>query len=72
MKISKEDNNSKKDYIWSHIAIIKLFAIWGILESIIVLLTKGNKYTEILIHIGLFSVITILAYIYPESRENLI
>ena len=66
-----EGLDKKGEYIWSHIAIIKLFAIWGILESIVVIITKGNKYREILIHIGIFIAITITAYMYPEIRDTL-
>ena len=66
-----EANLTKNEYVLSHLAIIKFFAIWGILESIVVLVSRGNKYNEILIHIGIFALITVFAFLFPEVRGNL-
>jgi len=67
----KEANLTLNEYVLSHLAIIKFIAIWGILESIVILISKGNKFNEILIHIGIFVSITIFAFIFPEVRGSL-
>ena len=67
----QEGLDKERSYIVSHLSIIKFFAIWGILESIIFLLTKGDKIKEIIIHISIFICISIIAYIYPELTDLL-
>lgn len=66
-----EGLDKEHSYIISHLGIIKFFAIWGILESLIYLITKGDKIKEILIHVTVFIVISIIAYIYPDISDLL-
>ncbi len=66
-----EANLTLNEYVLSHLAIIKFIAIWGILESIVILISKGNKFNEILIHIGIFVSITVFAFLFPEVRSSL-
>ena len=66
-----EANLTLNEYVLSHLAIIKFIAIWGILESIVILISKGNKFNEILIHIGIFVSITVFAFLFPEVRGSL-
>lgn len=58
-------------YIISHVGIIKFFAIWGILESVIFLVTKGDKFKEIVIHLTVFILISIVALAFPDLTEAL-
>jgi len=67
----QEGLDKERSYIVSHLGIIKFFAIWGILESVIYLLTKGDKYKEIIIHISIFIIISIIAYVYPDLTDHL-
>ena len=67
----QEGLDKERSYIVSHLGIIKFFAIWGILESVIFLLTKGDKFKEIIIHISIFICISIIAFIYPELTDLL-
>lgn len=70
-KQQPEANLTLNEYVLSHLAIIKFIAIWGILESIVILISKGNKFNEILIHIGIFVSITVFAFLFPEVRSSL-
>lgn len=66
-----EGLDKERSYIISHLGIIKFFAIWGILESVIYLITKGDKVKEIMIHVTVFIVISIIAYLYPDILDLL-
>ena len=66
-----EGLDKERSYIISHLGIIKFFAIWGILESLIYLITKGDKVKEIMIHVTVFIVISIIAYLYPDILDLL-
>ena len=66
-----EGLDKERSYIISHLSIIKFFAIWGILESFIFLLTNGDKRKEIAIHISIFTVISIIAFMCPEITDLL-
>jgi len=66
-----EGLDKTNSYLISHVGIIKFFAIWGILESVIFLVTKGDKFKEIMIHITVFVLITVIAYAFPELTDAL-
>jgi hypothetical protein len=66
-----EGLDKERSYIISHLGIIKFFAIWGILESFIYLLTNGDRYKEIIIHMSVFIIISIIAYMYPDLTDHL-
>lgn len=66
-----EGLDKERSYIISHLSIIKFFAIWGILESLIFLLTNGDKRKEIVIHTSIFIIISIIAFLCPEITDLL-
>lgn len=66
-----EGLDKERSYIISHLGILKFFAIWGILESVIYLLTNGDKRKEIIIHISIFIIISIIAFLYPDLTDHL-
>ncbi len=66
-----EGLDKERSYLISHLGIIKFFAIWGILESFIFLLTNGDKRKEIVIHISIFIIISIIAFMCPDITDHL-
>jgi len=65
-EISKEHS-----YVLSHVTILKFFVVWGILETLLYIITKGNKHKELIIHIVILCIITIYAYCYPDASEHI-
>jgi uncharacterized membrane protein YkgB len=72
MQLREGLDKDNEVYLLSHLGIIKFFAAWGILESILFLITKGDKYKEIVIHMGIFIIISLIAYLYPSIKNELI
>ena len=68
---NSQNTNSEYKYTISHLGIIRLFAIWGLLESFIFYMTNGNRLLELYIHIFIFIVINIIAYKYRNLLEYL-
>jgi len=66
--MSKTNLNDSEKLTVSHLGILRLFAIWGLLESFIYYITNGDKRMEILIHLVVF--IGISGYLY--YNKNLI
>ena len=64
-----EDESEK--YTLSHLGILRLFAIWGLLEAIIYYISNGNKFKEVIIHIVVFILINYIAYRYPRLIKYL-
>ena len=60
--MSKTNLNDSEKLTISHLGILRLFAIWGLLESFIYYVTNGDKRMEILIHLVVF--IGISGYLY--------
>jgi hypothetical protein len=58
-------------YTLSHLGIIRFFVLWGILESLVFLLTKGDRLKSMVIYLGIFVIITILAMYSPAIIEYL-
>ena len=50
----------------SHLGILRLFAIWGLLESFIYFVTNGDRRMELIIHIVVF--IGISGYLYYNKH----
>ena len=48
------------------IGTLRLFVIWGILESTIFMITKGDQYKSLLINLIIFTIINIAIYIHPQ------
>jgi hypothetical protein len=66
--MSKTNLNDSEKLTVSHLGILRLFAIWGLLESFIYYVTNGDKRMEIIIHLAVF--IGISGYLY--YNKNLI
>ena len=60
--MSKTNLSDSQKFTVSHLGILRLFAIWGLLESFIYYVTNGDKRMEVLIHIVVF--IGISGYLY--------
>jgi hypothetical protein len=48
--MSKKNLSDNQKLTVSHLGILRLFAVWGLLESFIYYITNGDKRMEILIH----------------------
>lgn len=55
----------------SHLGIIRLFVVWGILEAAVFLLTKGDRLKSLSVYLAIFFVITLAAYVAPEVIDFL-
>ena len=66
-----EINDKNTSYLFSHLGIIKLFAIWGILETVVFIVTKGDQFKALSIYMTLLIIITIIAIAYPNISEHL-
>jgi hypothetical protein len=60
--MSKTNLSDSQKFTVSHLGILRLFAIWGLLESFIYYVTNGDKKMEIIIHLVVF--IGISGYLY--------
>jgi hypothetical protein len=60
----KKKKNKKLRLI--ELGTIRLFVIWGILESLIYFITKGDKLTALYINLILFIIINIVLYYVPK------
>lgn len=60
------DSEKKHNFTMSHLSIIRMFVIWGILDSIIYIYIKDDRYKALLIYLILFFFITSMAYIFPD------
>lgn len=60
------DSNLRMDYVMSHLGVIRYFVLWGILESIVYIFTKGNRYKCLTIYMAIFFAISITVYIFPS------
>lgn len=68
---SEKIKSSEYKYTVSHLGIIRLFAIWGLLEAIIYYITNGDRKKELYIHIILFIIINVIAFKYRYLIEYL-
>jgi hypothetical protein len=59
------DKEESDKFTFSHVGIIRLFAIWGLLDAVIYYLTNGDRYKELIIHIFIFLIINIIVWKYP-------
>ncbi len=60
--MSKTNLSDNQKLTVSHLGILRLFAIWGLLESVIYYVTNGDRKMELIIHILVFIVIS--GYLY--------
>jgi len=66
-----QTESETEKYTVSHLGIIRLFAVWGLLEAFIHYTTKDNKEMEVVIHIVVFILINFIAYRYPKIIKYL-
>jgi hypothetical protein len=59
------DKEESEKFTFSHLGIIRLFAIWGLLDALIYYITNGDRYKELVIHMVVFLLIYIIAWKYP-------
>jgi hypothetical protein len=63
---TSSDSEKKINFTISHLGIIRMFAMWGILDAIINIFTQKNHSKSLIIYIILFTIITSSGYIYPN------
>lgn len=60
------DHDTKREkFIYSHMGILRVFAIWGILDALIFLLVKDDRLQALSIYSLLFIVLTIYGLTSP-------
>jgi len=64
--MSKTNLSDNQKLTVSHLGILRLFAVWGLLESFIYYITNGDKRMEVIIHIIVF--IGISGYLYYNKH----
>jgi uncharacterized membrane protein YhaH (DUF805 family) len=66
----KERISEETSYILSHVVILKFFVVWSILEAVLYFITNGDKKKELILHIVIFIVISLLVYFFPSLSEH--
>ena len=56
----------KEKFIYAHLGIIRLFAIWGILDAIVYLIVKDDRVKSVMIYSLIFLVLTLYGLTTPE------
>jgi hypothetical protein len=60
------DPKTKESYLLSNLLILRWFALWGILDALVMAFTGGNKTHTILVYSLIFLSITFLGLLIPE------
>jgi hypothetical protein len=55
----------------SNLLILRWFALWGIMDALVMAFTSGNKTSTILVYMLIFLSITFLGLLLPELNEIL-
>jgi len=58
----KKDLSESEKFTISHLSIIRIFAMWGLLEAFIYFVTNGNQKMELIIHFLVFIGINLYLY----------
>ena len=67
-----EDHSQKKvEYTLRHLGILRYFVIWGILESVVFIFTKGDRFKSLTIYLTSFLLLSVIAYVYPTMIDFL-
>lgn len=66
MPHTSSDSEKKHNFTMSHLSIIRMFVIWGILDSLVNMYTLGNRSKSLTTYIIIFLIITFAAYIFPN------
>ena len=65
------ESKTKESYLLSNLVIIRWFALWGILDALVLAFTSGNKLHTILVYTFIFLSVTFLGLLIPEIIEVL-
>jgi succinate-acetate transporter protein len=65
------ESKTKESYLLSNLVIIRWFALWGILDALVMALTSGNKLHTILVYTFVFLSVTFLGLLIPEIMDIL-
>jgi hypothetical protein len=57
--------SESEKYTISHLAIIRFFVIWSILDICIYFISNDNRKIELIINIIIFIIINLIIYFYP-------
>jgi hypothetical protein len=60
------ESKTKATYLLSNLLILRWFALWGILDALVMAFTSGNKLHTILVYTFIFLSITFLGLLIPE------
>jgi hypothetical protein len=63
--MNTESITETEKYTISHLAIIRLFAIWSILDLCIYYISNDNRKIELIVNIIIFLSINLIVYFYP-------
>ena len=69
--MADETQDKKTQYTLSHLGILRYFVIWGILEAIVYIFTKGDRFKSLTVYVTIFFFITLLAYLRPAMIDFL-
>ena len=64
-------SKTKASYLLSNLLILRWFALWGILDALVMAFTSGNKIHTILVYTFIFLSVTFLGLLIPEIIEVL-
>jgi glucan phosphoethanolaminetransferase (alkaline phosphatase superfamily) len=56
---------------FSYITVARWFIIWGILETLVFILTKGDQFKSLTVYISMFAILSVLIYALPEVIDFL-
>lgn len=59
-------------HLFSILYILRFFVAWGILEILLYIITKGDKFKELAVHIVIFVLITLYIHYHPDVSEYII
>ena len=59
------------EYNLSTLVVLRWFALWGIFECIVFIITKGDKTKDLIVHSLVFALLTVVAYFGPKKLLDL-
>jgi hypothetical protein len=64
-----EEAKKRSNFIISHIGIIRVFALWGILDSLVFIFTKNDRLKSMLFYCLIFIVISMYGMTSPQLLD---
>ena len=55
----------------SHLGNIRIFALWGVLDALVYLLSQGNRLKSMIVYFTIFATITVFAFYSPAIIDFL-